>query len=57
MENKAEELAQAHWGYIESLLKIHSVLDEKIKMVEFHYKTAFIHGYKHGVEDSGKLCS
>ena len=57
MENRAEELAQAHWDYIESLLKAHEVIAEEIQTAEFHYISAFIHGYKHGVEDSGKLCS
>jgi hypothetical protein len=49
-----ETLAEAHWLYLESVLKVHFVLNEEIKIAEHHYKTAFIHGFKHGVESCGK---
>lgn len=35
----AEKLADEHWKWLEKLL-------------EYVYKTAFIHGYKHGVDDT-----
>jgi hypothetical protein len=46
-----KELADAHWSYIESLLATHNNSPEEIDVIGFHYKTAFIHGYKHAVED------
>ena len=49
-KSEAEKLAEEHWDYIESLLEIHD--DEYIKQIGFHYKQAFRHGYKHGVENT-----
>ena len=49
---KPQELAEAHWKYIGGLLKNSGVGTQEILRVEFHYKTAMIHGYKHGVEDA-----
>lgn len=49
--SRAKELADAHWGYIESLLIAHGEPKETMPIVEFHYKAAFEHGYKHGIED------
>ena len=46
----AAELAEAHWEYVESVLRAHGVEDEATEVYAFHYKTAFIHGYKHGAE-------
>ena len=40
----------AHWHYIEKLLIAHGESGEIIKKIKFHYKTAFRHGWKHGVE-------
>jgi len=45
-------LIEEHWKYIESLLRIHKKNNENdIKIIEFHYKTAFAHGWKHAVEE------
>lgn len=49
MEN-AKKLSYEHWKYIRELLLIHGLDNEEVEMVGFHYKTAFIHGYKHGQE-------
>lgn len=46
----SKQLAEEHWGYIEALLKAHEE-EYNIKQIEFHYKSAFIHGYKHAIED------
>jgi len=43
-------LAQAHLDYILALFEAHSVVYSAES--EFDYMSAFIHGYKHGVEDS-----
>lgn len=52
MKNRAKELAEAHWGYIYSVLEAHNVRDVEIETIGFHYKSAFIHGYGHGAEDA-----
>ena len=46
------ELAEAHWKYIKSLLFEHKIDDTEIKRIGFHYRTAMIHGYKHGYIDA-----
>lgn len=48
---KAKQLAQEHWNYLEQLLLTHNIPVEQINIIGFHYKTAFIHGYKHSQED------
>jgi len=45
------EIAEAHWNYIKDLLLNHKIAKDKINLVGFHYKTAFVHGYKHGQEE------
>lgn len=45
----ADRLAGEHWSYIEGLLKVHLKEVGDISCIEFHYKSAFIHGYKHGL--------
>ena len=45
-----EELANANWAYVESVLNAHGVDDETIEQCGFHYKTAMVHGFKHGIE-------
>jgi len=58
--DNAEELAAAHWNYIEQVIRNEYAgmdatsefnLDEYCRQVGFHYRTAFVHGYKHGRED------
>lgn len=48
---KAKKLAQEHWSYLERLLLTHHVSSDIINIVKFHYKSAFVHGYKHGQEN------
>ena len=50
-----EELADAHWEYLKERLKIHGEYGSAIELIEYHYKTAMIHGYKHGQEDAQKV--
>lgn len=57
MENKierAKKLANDHWKYIEALLYTHDEPEDNVKKAEFHYITAFEHGYKHALEDIEK---
>ena len=50
--DRALQLVEDHWNYIQGLLKSHRCEEDTIRIVDFHYKTAFMHGYKHGIEDS-----
>jgi hypothetical protein len=49
-QETATELAAAHWGYIDKVLTTHAVPKREIEAIGFHYRTAMIHGFKHGVE-------
>lgn len=51
IKKKEEELADAHWEYIKDLLFTHKITLDVITLCGFHYKSAFIHGYKHALED------
>lgn len=58
-EERKHEMADAHWMYIEGLLKAHGL--EELDVIRYHYMTAFIHGYGHGHEDAenehnAKIC-
>lgn len=50
-EARANSLAEAHWQYIEGILAVHNVTIAVIAACGYHYKTAFVHGYKHALED------
>jgi hypothetical protein len=60
---RATKLADDHWnGYVSKLVGMHSgcysgkfyTHEEMIKLCEFHYKTAAVLFYGHGVEDAMK---
>lgn len=50
-QERAKSLAEDHWSYLEELLETHRHLQEVIEACGFHYVTAFVHGYKHAMED------
>ena len=50
MNEIAKKLANDHGNYIEELLTAHDEPQNVIDIVAFHYQSAFIHGFKHGVE-------
>ena len=64
LKERAEKLANEHWEYMESLLNneyVQFCLDgvtsdehvmNYIEKVGFHYRSAAIHFYKHGVQDA-----
>lgn len=61
MSGKVEELAKAHWNYVESLIIVHhtntdSELELELERAKFHYIKTFIHGYKHGIVDGNCEC-
>jgi hypothetical protein len=47
-----EQLADEHWKYVKTLLETYG--KRTTKREEFHYKTAMIHGIKHGREEEEK---
>ena len=60
IKKRAEELADEHWQYIKEILDTvmpnRTKEDKEIKkgfyaILGFYYKTAFVYGYKHGIED------
>lgn len=53
--DKAKQLACEHWAYIKQLLLTHGVPIEQVNIIGFHYKSAFVHGYKHGQEDKDSI--
>ena len=44
-------LASEHWAYVESVLRAHQVHGTVVDVCGHHYRTAFIHGYKHAMEE------
>ena len=50
MESDANKKSEDHWRYIESVLRVCGEDESVIAKCGFHYITAFIHGFKHGVE-------
>jgi hypothetical protein len=48
---RAQELAYKHWEFISDLLEAHNVEFNIIEIIEFHWLSSFMHGYKHGQED------
>ncbi len=45
-----EQLAAAHWQYVEGLLELHGLDAEVIEKIGWHYRAAMVHGFKHGME-------
>jgi hypothetical protein len=43
------KLANKHWEYVHSVLKIHGVAQDDIKLCGAAYRNGFIHGY-HGLD-------
>jgi len=48
------KIAADHWEYIKSLLIQHKIDLPELNRIGFHYRTAFIHGYKHGIDHINK---
>jgi len=46
----ATTLADDHWSYINKLLEAHGASEKTRQAVGFHYRSAFVHGFKHGCE-------
>ena len=48
-----DRLVTDHWNYIEGVLDASMAPHREIKLIEFHYKTAAVHFYKHALEYHG----
>ena len=48
---RAEELANDHWEWLESILLANETKTLQIEAVELIYTSAFIHGWKHALEE------
>jgi hypothetical protein len=57
MKECPQELIDDHWGYVASLLLNHGIEACEVSACEFHYKSAFAHGWKHDKEDSAQAGS
>jgi len=56
-KSKLETLAQKHWEYVAQTIFAHTGVameDRDYIICKHHYITAFIHGFKHGQEESIK---
>jgi hypothetical protein len=58
MDEKVIKMVDDHWEYVKSILEMELPIDMQIinredylDRIGHHYKTAMIHGYKHGKED------
>lgn len=49
-ELKAMATAAAHWEYVSELLLTHTIPLSEVRRIKFHYISAMIHGWRHGVE-------
>ena len=48
-------LAENHWGYVREVLEDAGAdSDQLIERIGFHYRTAMVHGFKHGAEERKK---
>ena len=50
MTKKVNDLADQHWEYINKVLENANIKKDLRKVIGFHCRTAFIHGYKHCLE-------
>ncbi len=57
-----EQQALDHWEYVEGVILQENedvecmafLLSDYLKKIGHHFRTAFVHGYKHGVADAEK---
>jgi len=52
-----EELAANHWAWVADMLASHNVPVKDIDICGYHYQTAFVHGYKHAIQDVSQLAT
>ena len=49
-DDPVEIMIEDHWKYVKGVLESDLLDSDRIDMIEYHYKTAMKHGFKHGVE-------
>ena len=55
-----EESIQAHWKYVQEVIRdgrdedsyIHLTIQDYLTIIGYHYKTAMLHGNKHGIKEA-----
>ena len=61
MNDEIKKLAEDHWSYVKGVLETQNnfatcvndcLMEAVVEVIGHHYKTAFIHGFKHGIENS-----
>ena len=52
-----EVLAANHWAYVAGVLANHGLTVDEIDVYGYHYQTAFVHGYKHAIQDVSQLAT
>ena len=48
---RMRKLIDSHWEYVEGIMAYRNMEWGEIKKIEYHYKTAMEHGWKHAKED------
>ena len=48
--SEAEIQAGLHWDYLRGVFLAHGIQSSLVDLCGHHYKTAFVHGWKHGQE-------
>ena len=48
--DQVKVMIEEHWEYVKGVLESDLLDSDRINMIEYHYKTAMKHGFKHGVE-------
>jgi len=57
------EAVQKHWEYVREVIRdgrdedtyIHFTVKDYLTIIGYHYKTAMVHGYKHGMAERGDV--
>lgn len=49
--DRAKSLADSHWAYLADVIRLEGAHSDDIKRIGFHYRSAFVHGYGHALED------
>lgn len=55
MVKVAKEIAENHWEYIEKVILLEHLGPVNLDRIKFHYITALIHGFCHGVEAADRF--
>lgn len=53
--DEVKALVDAHWKYVEGILRLDGRSEGTVKEIGWHYRSAMLHGYKHGVEAATEL--